>query len=217
MELSPELKLVGFCILILIVGISAYLQRQKRQKAFIRLARKHGFQYIPEDGALARTYSFLEVLRKGSSSYVSDILEGRYKGHFVRFFDYESGPKNKHEMQHFSFFILEQEKSFPELRIYPEDALSKIGQMFGYEDIDFESAEFSDAFVVRSSDKRFAYDICNAQMIEYLLHHRDFSIEIEGKAIALFFSKQLDPNEVIQRLDHLVEIRNHFPDYLYKD
>jgi hypothetical protein len=41
--------------------------------------------------------------------------------------------------------------------------------VFGYGDIKFESAEFSKTFCLRTPDKKFAYDACNAKMIEYLL------------------------------------------------
>ena len=50
---------------------------------------------------------------------------------------------------------------FPELRIAPEGLLSKIAEALGEDDIQFESAEFSGAFRVRSKDKKFAYDVCN--------------------------------------------------------
>ena len=44
---------------------------------------------------------------------------------------------------------------------------------------------------MRSKDKKFAYDVCNAQMMEYLLANRDLSIEIEGPALALAFDTRL--------------------------
>jgi hypothetical protein len=57
---------------------------------------------------------------------------------------------------YFSFFFLTLPMGFPELRITKEGLFSKIAQAFGYDDIDFESAEFSRAFCVRSKDKKFA-------------------------------------------------------------
>jgi hypothetical protein len=43
---------------------------------------------------------------------------------------------------------------------------------------------------VRSPDKKFAYDVCHAQMMEYLLANRDLSIEIENEVIALAFDRR---------------------------
>lgn len=104
---------------------------------------------------------------------------------------------------------------FPELRITRQNFLLRIAEAFGYEDIHFESAEFSRVFCVRSKDKRFAYDVCNPQMIEYLLTNRDLGIEIEGPALALAFAKQLSGTEIENNLGRLLQVRLHLPDYLF--
>lgn len=69
---------------------------------------------------------------------------------------------------------------------------------------------------MRSTDKRFAYDICHAKMMEYLLAHRDLSIEVEDQCVAMSFDRCLDVNEIPLRLDQLIEIRELFPRYLYE-
>ena len=93
--------------------------------------------------------------------------------------------------------------------------LSKIAQALGYDDIDFESAEFSRTFCVRSKDRKFAYDVCHAQMIEYLLANRDLSLEIEGPALALAFNRRLSAAEIETNLQRLLEIRLRLPEYLF--
>ena len=87
--------------------------------------------------------------------------------------------------------------------------------MFGYQDIEFESAEFSKTFNVRSPDKKFAYDVCNGKMMEYLLANRDLSIEIENEVIALAFSTRLSVEQFEFNLRRLVEIRSRLPEYLF--
>ena len=89
--------------------------------------------------------------------------------------------------------------------------------MFGYQDINFESAEFSKAFNVRSPDKKFAYDVCNAAMMEYLLANRDLSVELENEAIALAFSSRLAAEQIELNLQRLVEIRSRLPEYLFNN
>ena len=96
-----------------------------------------------------------------------------------------------------------------------EGFLSKIAQAFGYDDVDLESAEFSRVFCVRSKNKKFAYDVCHAQMMEYLLANRDLSIEIEGRALALAFGKCLSASEIEMNLGRLLEIRSRLPEYLF--
>jgi hypothetical protein len=87
--------------------------------------------------------------------------------------------------------------------------------VFGYQDIKFESAEFSKAFSVRSPDRKFAYDVCNAKMMEYLLANRDLSIEIENEVTALAFNTRLAVEQFEMNLQRLVEIRSRMPEYLF--
>ena len=87
--------------------------------------------------------------------------------------------------------------------------------MFDYQDIKFESAEFSKTFCVRSPDKKFAYDVCNAQMMEYLLANRELSVEIENQALALAFNNCLSVEQIEFNLQRLIEIRSRLPDYLF--
>ena len=224
MEFSPVYFFVFVLFVIVLIGIFGFIQARKRREAFVLLAEKYGFRYIRRDPSIAETYGFLNDLHRGDNRYAYNILEGEHKGYPVRAFDFhyetdssDSNGRRSTNHHHFSFFILEQEKVFPELRIYPENFLSKMGQMLGYHDIDFESAAFSRAFTIRSKDKRFAYDICNPQMIEYLMRNKKLSIEIEKRAVSLRFNYCLKPEQIIPQLDKLIEIRNLFPEYLYRD
>jgi len=104
---------------------------------------------------------------------------------------------------------------FPELKIGREGFISKIGQALGYDDIDFESHEFSRKFCVRSKNKKFAYDFCNSQMIEYLLANSDLTIEVENNALAISFDRRLEAQQIEMNLDRLVKIRSLMPNYLF--
>jgi hypothetical protein len=68
---------------------------------------------------------------------------------------------------------------------------------------------------VRSKDKKFAYEVCNTQMMEYLLANRYLSIEIENYAHALVFGRCLDTPGIVANLQRLVQIRSLIPEYLF--
>lgn len=212
------LIIIGFAAVFVIAVLVSLFSSHKRREAMLGVAQGLGLHYDPgKDYALARGYKFLDKLRRGSNRYAYNILSGNYQGHEVRVFDfhYKTGSgKNTHHY-HFSFFMLNLPGYFPELVIGPEGIFSKIAQAVGYDDIDFESHEFSSKFCVRSSDKKFAYDVCNARMIEFLLANRDFSIEIENKVLALSFSRCLAPEMIEPNLQRLVHIRSLMPDYLF--
>lgn len=217
----PGFIIVVICIIGAIVwGIYA---GKKRRDAMTLLAEKLGLRFRHErDYNLAVSYTFLDKLDQGSNRYAYNILSGNYRNHMVRAFDYHyetysrdsKGHRTTHH-HHFSFFILTLAESFPELTIAREGILSKIAQAVGYDDIDFESHEFSRRFVVRSRDKKFAYDFCNAQMIDYLLAHPDINIEVDHNSLALGFNTCLKVEQIEPHLNQLIQIRALMPDYLF--
>ena len=212
-----------FAAIVIAAIIFGAISARKRREALAALALRLGLSYCAdEDHSIADRYEFLDALARGSNQYAFNILSGIYQGHEVLIFDYHyethsTDSKGRRQTHHhyFSFFVLMLPQSFPELRITREGLFSKIAQAFGFDDIDLESAEFSRRFCVRSKDKRFAYDVCNSQMMEYLLANRDLSIEIEGQALALAFDKRLSVEEIESNLGRLIEIRSRLPEYLF--
>lgn len=224
-SVGPILFAILAIVAVAVIAGFSYWYEKKRREAFRGLAQRLElrFRSHKDRRGIPREYHLLDALRQGDNRYAFNVLEGDYRGHPVKVFDYHyetystdsKGNRQTHH-HHFSYFILSQSNHFPELRIYPENWLSKIGQAVGYDDIDFESIEFSKAFTVRSKDKKFAYDICHTGMMEYLLDHRDLKIEIEGFVVALGFDSRLKAEEVETHLGNLVRIRGLFPEYLYQ-
>lgn len=210
--------IVGVFALIVVIAIVGYINALKRREAMAGLARRLGLRFDPgKDRYMARRYRFLDKLRRGSNRYAYNILSGNYQGHDVEVFDYHyqvSSGKHTHHYN-FSFFILGLGQSFPELVIDKEGFFSKVAQALGYDDIDFESHEFSRQFCVRSTDKKFAYDVCNGRMIEYLLSNSDLSIEIEGDVLAISFGQRLSPEYIEPNLNRLITVRSLMPEYLF--
>jgi len=217
------LLFVLFVGVVVIAGIYAAIAAKKRREALSALAARLGLNFSAgDDRVFAQRFGFLNRLAQGENRYAYNILSGVYRQNEVLVFDYHyethstdsKGNRETHH-HHFSFFIVLLPVSLPELTVAREGLLSKVAQAFGYDDIDFESHEFSRAFCVRSKDKRFAYDVCNAQMMEYLLANRDLSIEIENHALALAFDSCLSAAEIESNLARLQEIRLRLPDYLF--
>lgn len=200
------------------IAIFGHIAAVKRREAMMTMAFDLGLHFDQrKDRSLPRRYNFLNKLCAGRDRYAFNVISGNYQGQDVLAFDYHyktgSGKDTHHH--YLSFFVLHLPGSFPELTIGPEGFFSKIAQAVGYEDIDFESHEFSRKFCVRSRDKKFAYDVCNARMIEYLLAHPDLTIEIELNSLAISFSHRLKPEQVESNLQRLIAIRSLMPDYLF--
>lgn len=208
---------------IILVGvIYTFIAERKRRAALFELATRLNLNFdAGEDDGIPGQFGFLKQLDQGDNRYATNVISGTYRQNKVLAFDYHyetyTNDKNGRQTHHhwFSFFILTVPVLFPDLTIRRENFFTKVAEVFGYQDIKFESAEFSKTFCVRSPDKKFAYDVCNAPMMEYLLANRDLSVELENEVIALAFNSRLAAEEFERNLQRLAEIRARLPDYLF--
>ena len=214
--------IVAVLVIIVISAIYSMIQARKRLEGLFELAQRLGLNFSPaEDYGLADRYGFLKQLAQGDNRYARNVLSGTWQQNQVLAFDFhyetytqsKSGRQTHHHW--FSFFILTLPAVFPDLTVRRENFFTKVAEVFGYQDIKFESAEFSKTFNVRSPDKKFAYDVCNAKMMEYLLANRDLSVEIENQVLALAFDTCLSVEQIESNLQRLIEIRSLLPDYLF--
>lgn len=217
--------LIGIVIgmLVLTAVVWGIVAERKRRAALVALAGRLGLSYRPErDRRLAERFGFLDRLNQGANRYCENMFSGRFKGCDILVFDYHyetyssdsKGNRQTHH-HHLAVFVLFLLREFPELTIGREGWLSKVAQAFGYDDIDFESAEFSRKFCVRSKDKRFAYDFCNPACMEYLLENDDLAIEVERNILAFVFTGRLKADLIEPNLDRLTHLRSLMPDYLF--
>lgn len=217
------LFIIGFIIVAVVLGYLGHLQAKKRREAFQLLAQQMGFRFYSEkDYSFASRFSFLEHMDDGHKRYVFNRLSGDVDGERANIFDYHyetysrdnKGRRTTHH-HYFSIFTLGLRANLPELNIEREGFFSKIGQAIGFDDIDFESVEFSKRYKVKSRDKKFAYDFCNARMIDYLLRQQDLIIEIDGDTLALTFKGKLAIERVRPNFERLQKIRSLMPNYLF--
>ena len=202
------------------------LKRRSADMAF--MARKQGLKFEQAfDRKMSRKLRFLRKVR-GSRHYAINVMSGTFEGHSVTMFEYHFQRYfncKVHEYSkwiehnYVSYFVLDLEKDFPELSVKKEQPGSKIAariaDAIGRGDIDFESHEFSEQFDVRGTSKKFAYDFCNSQMMEYLLSRRIIPIEVERTALAVSSDGGLRRVDIKPNVEHLVRLRELMPDYLF--
>lgn len=214
-------------VIVVFIALAIYgaMAAKKRRQALAAWAQANGLRFDPSnDAALDERYPQFKCLRQGDDRYGYDRIFGQWKGRELLGFDYHyethSTDSKGHRQTHrhyFSCFLLHLPRSFPELAVGREGFFSKIAQAFGYDDIDFESHEFSRKFCVRSSNKKFAYDVCNARMMEYLLANDDLTIEIDQDVLAITFDSRLDLARIEPNLSRLITLRSLMPDYLFSE
>jgi hypothetical protein len=223
---SPGENIIVFLIFgaVVVAGIFGSLRQKRavRQRSLDlqTLAGRLKFDdFNPNhDEGFAMGWGFLSRLARGQNRYAFNILRGTYHEQALFVFDYhyQTGSGKSREEHNCTFLMLVFKESFPQVSIGPESLGEKIAAAFGVgNDIKFESAEFSRKFCVRSKDKKFAYDVCNPQMIEYLLSNTGLQIEIQGPVLLLAFETQLPVGQIEFNLQRLIEIRSRLPEYLF--
>jgi hypothetical protein len=213
-------------ILIIIVVIAlvifASIMSHKRRREFLAWAAARGLSVdTSHDHSMDERFPELDCLRQGDDRYAYDILTGNWKERPLLGFNYHyetySKDKDGHTQthhHHFSVMSLASEVPLRPLSIRPENFFDKLGTFFGAEDINFESAQFSRTFWVKSPDRKWAYDVIHARMMEYLLEKPRFSIQMHGDRIFAFRSSTFaikDWEDAGYLLDGILD---RLPDYL---
>jgi hypothetical protein len=172
------------------VAILGYYQAKRRREMLAAWAAARGWGFTADrDGGFEDRYGGFDCLRKGSNRYAYNISEGTLNGRPAWAFDYhyETYSSSKHGRKthhhHFSAVIIASGMLLKPLFIRPETFLDKVTEFIGYDDIDFESAEFSRKFYVKSPDKKWAYDVIGQPTMELLLAAPRFTLHFAGAGI----------------------------------
>ena len=180
-EALPILLFAVIAVVFVIVAIYSHKQQQARREALASLAAELGWSFDPgKDTTHDDLYAQFEVFRRGHSRAAYNTLRGSLTidgraypaqtGDFIYKVTTSNGKSTSTTTYRFSYLILHLPFALvPQLLIRPENLLDKLAGAVGFDDIDFESAEFSRRFFVKASDKRFAYDVVHPRMMEFLM------------------------------------------------
>lgn len=215
-----------FVVLPLIAAAAyySYLQQQRRIAELSALAVQNGWHFDA-----AKNYSHdgehhqFSVFNQGHSRFAYNTMRGTLEasgGHWpILLGDYHykitsgSGKNRSTQTYRFSYAIVALPyANLPELTIRHEGFFDKVAGFFGFDDIDFESAEFSDRFSVKGSDKKFAYDVIDPRMMQFLLSSNPPTAQLAGGACCIYDSKQCwTPEQFRGRVDWLESFFGHWP------
>jgi hypothetical protein len=223
-------------VFILIIGVViagayfAHLAAKKRREEMAALAAELGWQFDPShDGSHDEQYSHFEIFRRGHSRNAYNTLTGLLTiddrqcpakmGDFTYKVTSGSGKNRRTTTYRFSYLIVHLPfNGVADLLIRPEGMFDKIAGAFGFDDIDFESAEFSRRFHVKSPDKRFAYDICHPRMMEFLMQTNPPAVDIEhGRCCMSDGSKRWEPAQFRAMLRWIEKFFHHWPGHVTQE
>ena len=219
-----------FGALVIVVIIFAIRNAGKRREEMFALAVKLNLTFSQRDPFnVPSSYGACDWFSQGHNRGAYNVIHGRLGAYQVKAFDYTyetdstsgagSDSSTSHTKHYFSCVALDTNAVYQSLLVRPEGFFDRVGGAFGFEDIDFESDEFSRKFYVKSSDKKFAYDVIHARMMEFLLAKPGWSLQLMGCSLIVVAGSfsTFKPEKFEQALTFAQEFLGLFPDYLKRE
>lgn len=219
-----EVVIVLFVVLVLVAIVYGYHAAAQRRKAMAAWAAAHGMSFDPShDNGMDDRFGEFDCLRQGSDRYAFNRMAGEWAGRGFLGFDYhyethstDSKGRRTTSHHHFSAVILDSKVPLRPLFIRPEGFFDKVTEFFGYDDIDFESAEFSRKFYVKSPDRRWAYDVIHQRTMEFLLAAPRFTMEFDRHHVIAYRSGQFKAAEFAAAAEVVAGMLERMPEYLVR-
>jgi hypothetical protein len=214
---------VGLFIVLALAAVGGvawfgFVQKKKRREAFALMATQLGLEYFAQDpfGTLSAPFAFFE---KGDGRGVENVLSGTWQDLQVRLFDYwyydestDSKGQTSRTYHRFDCAMVPVKAGCPRLTITHENLGTRLANALTFHDIQFESEAFNRAYYVRSSDTKFANDLVDARMMDWLMNHAaGFSFEVAGQE-ALCYERKLPPVDMLPLLGTAKAFLDHIPE-----
>jgi hypothetical protein len=213
--------LAGLAVLLAIAVLVVYLGLRKamaRRRLLAAYAGAQGWRYEREQPLLVDRFSG-PPFGIGESRRAYNALYGTHRGRDLVAFDYEYETKKidgkQTETHVFSVLGLNMGVLMVPLRVDPEGFLDRlVGGIFGG-DIDLESEDFNRAFTVSCPDRKFASDVLNPQMMEYLLQYRQVGWRFERDSMLMVSQGQRTPAQIEGTIEVMDGITDRVPEFVW--
>jgi hypothetical protein len=179
-----------------IVGVGAAIvavrrARTRRTDATALASQTMGFTFEEEgDFELMKSFADLPLFRNGHSRKVRNVMTGRTSGRDVKLFDYQyttGGGEHSHTAVQTVALFPGGSGGMPDFLLAPENVFHKIGQIFGYQDIDFEtSPEFSSHYLLRGRDEEAIRSAFTADALAFLRERPGWNVEAQSGTVAVY-------------------------------
>ena len=199
--LGPILAVVAVLALIAGIVVLSYRIERKRTEALAAACQGMGLTFEPEgDLEALRAQGDLPLYNHGHSKKLKNVMSGQVRDRDVRIFDYQyttGGGKNSHTWKQTVALFPRAGERLPELLLAPENLFHKIGQVFGYQDIDFDtSPDFSSHYLLRGPDEMAIRTAFSADALSFFAQQRGWNVEVRSAHAGIYRSgKQCKPEE----------------------
>jgi hypothetical protein len=192
----------------------------KRRKELAEWASKRQLDFVAaKDSRLNSRYPNFNCLNRGDSRYAYNIMTGAIAGRVFLGCDYHyaTGSGKSRHHHNFSLVIVKSPVLLEPLFIRPENFLDKLAEFAGFDDIDFESAEFNKKFYVKAPNKKWAYDIISPRMMEFLIQSPVFSIQFDLLSVIVYRDRTFSTADFEAAVNLINGVFERIPEYVIRD
>ncbi|HEY7280838.1 MAG TPA: hypothetical protein VID47_04510 [Actinomycetota bacterium] len=219
--MGTALVIIGLVAVLIAAAWFGWWAKKKRRQELALAAKQLGLQYSAEDTFNCLGLPF-GLLRRGDGRGTENVLWGAWQGMDLREFDYwyydrttDSKGQTSRTYYHFSCVVTEIPLTSPDLSVTKENIFTRFADHVGLRDIEFESEDFNRAFNVKSRDKKFANDVIDARMMQWLLESGEgWAFEMNGPYV-LVYHKRIRPGELTPLLGSIKMYVEHIPKVAY--
>jgi hypothetical protein len=219
--MGTALIIVGLIAVLIAAAWYGWWAKKKRRQELALAAQQLGLQYSPDDTFNCLGLPF-GLFNRGDGRGTENVLWGAWEGVQLREFDYwyydrttDSKGQTSKTYYHFSCVVSEIPLTSPDLSVTKENIFTRFADHVGLRDIEFESEDFNRAFNVKSRDKKFANDVIDARMMQWLLQSGEgYAFEMNGPYV-LVYCKRIRPAELTPLLGSLKMYVDHIPKVAY--
>jgi len=214
-----EVFIVILCLLMLIgLGVRAWRawgHEQKRTAALAVLAHELGLEFFTgADAPFVGPWSSYYLFEQGRSKTFANVMYGKVEGVEAAIFDYSyitGNGKNRYHHHQTVVCLRSADLHLPFFALRPEGIFHKLGQLFGYQDIDFVThAEFSRKYLLRGQAEEAVRVTFNTEFLSFLESTTGLSLDGGNDRFLYYqYNKRSTPSEVRQALFDALQVLVH--------
>ncbi|HEV8087614.1 MAG TPA: hypothetical protein VGQ50_02975 [Actinomycetota bacterium] len=195
---GPGLLFFGGVLLVALIAYLAYAAQRARRQGFQRMATQLGLSYSRADPLGLLDYPFT-LFTKGDRRTVENVVFGAWQEVEVVAFDfmYTEGSGKSQTDYHFDCVIVPIAADSPRLLIEHETLLTSLAGALSFHDQQFESEAFNKEYRVHCEVPKFANDVLDARMMEWLLANGyGYMFEVVGEHV-LVAGPRIEPADLL--------------------
>lgn len=209
---ADTLGVIAIITVVVVIAVIAYIYEIKRTEALSMIAKDLGFEFDKSGRLTTRSLiTSFPLYKRGRSRKVLNEIWGRDGDAEVSIFGYfytVGSGKNSTTYRQTIVAISNHQLNTPAFELRPEHTFHKIGQVLGYQDIDFaDYPDFSDKFLLRGPNEQAIRDYFSAELIEYFEDKPKIYVEAQGNTMIFYnLGKRCKPEEIQPLYDKAKDI-----------